>query len=202
MAATEHVRSHVGVSGFVTDAATGRPVAGARVEVVVGPAPFRELMGIRARQHGAAWERMGVRLDRTASGRDGHFHLPGLPPGKYTLRAALPDPGNRYGVVRARVVLGHRERVGVALALPPTLVRGRVTGRYGEPVAMAEVRIRGSGERAFTDREGRFVLAAVEPGDRTVEVSARGYPPARLPVRLARPGWERTLEFALEPAAP
>ncbi|MBV9772858.1 MAG: carboxypeptidase regulatory-like domain-containing protein [Gemmatimonadetes bacterium] len=142
---------------------------------------------------------MATRLDRTTSAADGHFHLRDLPPGNYTLRAALPALGSRYGAMRVKLVVGAdgSAGTGVSLSLPPTLVRGRVLGRGDEPVALAEVRLRGSGEKTFTDRDGRFVLAGVETGERTVEVSARGYPAARQTVRLPQPGWERTLEFRL-----
>jgi hypothetical protein len=202
VAVIEHVRGRTGMSGFVRDRATGRPLGGARVEVLAGPPAYRGLLGIRARQHGAAWEGMAIRLDRALTAGDGLFHLPGLPPGEYTLRASLPGAGSRYGAVRPKVVLAAEDPGEVALTLPPTLVRGRVTGRGGEPVALAEVRLRGSAERTLTDRDGGFVLAGVECGARVVEVSARGYAPARRVAKLAQPGWERSLDFPLDPAGP
>lgn len=42
-------------------------------------------------------------------------------------------------------------------------------------VAMAAVRVQGSGEQAFTNGDGRFSLVALEPGTSTVVVSAPGF---------------------------
>lgn len=199
----ETARTRASVAGVVTDGTTGRPLAGARVEVVAGPVAFRDRLELLQRQHGAAWEAAAARFDRAEAGPDGHFHLRGLPPGKYTLRACLPGAGRRFGPAREQVRVTDDEAIAeVSIALPATVVRGRVTGRGGAPVALAEVRLRGSAERAYTDRDGRFVLAGVESGERTVEVAARGYAPARLPVPLARPGWERELHFKLSPPTP
>ena len=53
---------------------------------------------------------------------------------------------------------------------------------------MAEVRIKGSGERTFSDAQGQYVLAAIEPGTRTVQVTAQGYKPSVQVVKLPQAG--------------
>jgi hypothetical protein len=191
-------RTRASVAGVVVDEATGRPLAAARVEVVAGPAAYRALLRLQERRHGAAWDALPARLDRASAGPDGHFHLRGLPAGRYTLRASLPGAEARYGPNREPVTIEDGAIARVTLPLPPTLVRGRVTGRGGEPVPLAEVRLRGSAERTCTDREGAFVLSGVEAGNRVVEVAARGYPVACVTVPVACRGWQRTIEVTLE----
>ena len=62
---------------------------------------------------------------------------------------------------------------------------------------MAEVRVKGSGERAFSDAQGRYLLGAVAPGKRTILVYAQGYRAVSKPVTLAAPGALETLNFSL-----
>lgn len=194
----EESRLRVAVAGRVADEATGRPVAGARVEVVEFPAAFRDALALAARAHGAGWDALPRRPDRTTAAVDGTFFLLGLPDGRYVLRASVPGEGSRRGVARATVrVADGRAQGPAAFALPRTTVQGRVTDAAGEPVAMAEVRVRGSGERAFTGGDGRFVLAGVEAGERTLEVRARGHAPLERAASLPLAGWTATADAAL-----
>jgi hypothetical protein len=197
----EESRLRVAVAGRVADEATGRPVGGARVETVEFPAAFRDALALAARAHGAGWDDLPLRPDRVLTAADGTFFLTGLPDGRYVLRASVPAEGSRRGVARATVRVTDGRAGGPArFALPRTTVQGRVTAAGGEPVPMAGVRLRGSGERAFTDADGRFVLAGVEAGERTLEVLARGHAPAVHAASLPLPGWTATADVPLEGA--
>jgi len=194
----EESRLRVAVAGRVADEATGRAVAGARVEVVEFPAAFRDALAFAARAHGAGWDALPRRPDRTVTAADGTFFLAGLPDGRYVLRASTPGEGSRRGVARATVRVADGRAEGSAVfALPRTTLQGTVTDAAGEPVGMAEVRVRGSGERAFTGGDGRYVLAGVEAGERTLEVRARGHAPLARAAGLPLPGWTATADVPL-----
>jgi hypothetical protein len=144
-----------------------------------------------------------------------------LPAGDYTLTASLPGGGSRYGTATARVSLvpdslGHATAVDslgqlvlatADMALPPTTIKGRLTGPpasdgTAQGVAMAEIRIRGSGERAWSDGEGDYSLSGLEAGERTVVISARGYQePAPQTVDLVAAGEVARLDLVLQPEA-
>ena len=62
---------------------------------------------------------------------------------------------------------------------------------------MAEVRVQGSGERAFSDGTGHYLLAGLEIGDRTVQFSARGHEALSQAVNLDHPGVVQVLDVAL-----
>ncbi|MGO9272717.1 MAG: hypothetical protein ACLQOO_21190 [Terriglobia bacterium] len=75
---------------------------------------------------------------------------------------------------------------------------GKTTGAVQETaVTLAEVRVKGSGERAFSDAQGQYVLAGVEPGQRTVLVFAQGYRPAFKAIVLEGPGVTKNLPILL-----
>lgn len=196
----EESRLRVAVAGRVADEATGRPVGGARVEIVEFPAAFRDALALAARAHGAGWDDLPLRPDRVRAAADGTFFVARLPDGRYVLRASVPAEGSRRGVARATVrVTDGRAAEPAVFALPRTTVQGRVTAG-GEPVPMAGVRLRGGGERAFTDADGRFVLAGVEAGERTLEVLAPGFAPAARAASLPLPGWTAVADVPLEGA--
>jgi len=142
------------------------------------------------------WDQMLERPDRTQSKPNGLFYFMDLPDGEYSLRVTMPSMGRRYGKVVApakvsRDAEGNTKWVFVRCALPPTLVRGKVTGPGKEAgVALARGRVKGSGERAFTDAEGQYMLAGIEPSKtpRTLLVSAQGYRDQAEKFTLPEPG--------------
>jgi hypothetical protein len=201
MSTVEVVRHRVAIAGYVTDAVTGRAMAGVEVAMTGMPAAFRSRLGYRNLQFGSRWDAMVERPDRTCTRTDGLFYFLDLSDGEYGLRATAIAYGKRYGIVEQSVAVS-RNKLGtfkldwVALALPSTAVKGTITSRKVN-VNMAEVRVKGSGERVFSDGQGKYLLAAIEPGKRTLLVYAQGYRPASQPVSIASPGDSETLNFGL-----
>jgi hypothetical protein len=78
MTSWETVRRQVAISGRVTDAVSGKPVANARVTVSSSRGEVDVVTAV-----------------------DGHFHLLDLPDGSYDLLAAFKRPGSNYGTATA-----------------------------------------------------------------------------------------------------
>jgi Carboxypeptidase regulatory-like domain len=185
----EEVRHQVAIAGRVTDARMGRAIGGALVMITTAPPAF------------------SGRDDRTRTAADGHFHFLDLPDGQYALTASLPGSGRRYGTASAQATVSRDSQGKITMAtatigLPSTTLTGRVTGQNAAPVAMAEVRVQGSGERAFSDGQGDYRLAGLETGNRTVQVSAQGYQVLSRTVLLSQAGTVQTLNLSLVPATP
>jgi hypothetical protein len=212
------VRHQVAIAGKLTDAGTGKPVSGAMVSMTDMPAAFRRLLQARAMQHGNAWSAMAERPDKARTAPDGIFYFLDLPDGDYTLSASAASMGKRYGIAQANTTVsraknGDYKRVFLDLALQATTVRGKIIGpNHKTGVAMAEVRVKGSGERTFSDVKGEYVLAGIEPIElktssspgagpritkRTIVVFAQGYRPASKQVAINEAGALETLNFEL-----
>ena len=201
----ETARHRVAIAGFVSDAITGKAVAGVDVAVTDMPPQFKKKVGLNAIQFGAKWAGMIERPDRTRSRIDGLFYFLDLPDGDYGLRIAAPSFGSRYGTVGRKVTVA-RDANGTfkldwaIVGLPPTTVKGAVTGKEGageDVVRFAQVRVKGSGESAFSDHAGQYLIAGIEPGRRTLMVSAQGYRPISQTVLIAAPGAVQTMNFGL-----
>jgi hypothetical protein len=196
-------RHRVAIAGVVVDGVTGKPVAGARVEIKASPKEYQAWL---ARQC-ATCITDPARPEVVRTRRDGLFYFLDLPAGDYSLYLFLPRQGmyrqqerlsrltgeklykllgdKRYGTIEHRAVVAAREPEPDKyfapienLRLPPTGFCGRVVSEAGKAaLAMAQVRVKGSGESAFTDAEGRYTVTGLEPDklNRTVEVRARGH---------------------------
>ena len=202
MGSVEAIRHQVAIAGQVTDAQTGKSLDGARLGITAAPAAFTDFLKLRQIQFGESWETMAERPDRTNSNADGSFRLLDLPDGQYKLTASLPGAGSRYAAADATVTVsrdgqGKIVRGMAQIALPPTTIKGRITSQGAGALHMAEVRVKGSGERTFSDAQGQYMLAAVEAGVRTVIVSAQGFQPSTQTVTLNQPGAAQTLDVAL-----
>jgi hypothetical protein len=174
-------RHQVAIAGKVIHAGTGRGIEGASVRAK-GPSDV---------------------LTRTAP--DGLFYFLDLPDGKYTVEASFPGAAGRFASGKRDAKVS-RERSGrillatVEIALTGTTVKGRITAKGRETgLRMAEVRIKGSGERVFSDIDGRYVLSGIERGNRTVLVYAQGFKKAFDTVKLNKPGAIETKDFDLLP---
>ena len=201
----EIIRHAVAISGSVRDSQTGKAVGGARVAITDAPTEFTAWLEIRAQQFGTRWRGMLERPDRTLTAGDGHFHFMDLPNGDYTLVASLPAAGSRYAEAEASVTVtrGTGDNIIMATAdiqLPPTTLKGTITaaGSEGpEPVVMAEVMISGSGEKTFSDDQGRYMLSGLEKGIRTMMVSAKGYQSVSQAVGFVAAGVEEIQDLVL-----
>jgi hypothetical protein len=187
----------------VLDAGTGKPVQGAVVVITGMPDAFKKKLEISALPYGNRWNTMLERPDKTRTRPDGLFYFLDLPDGKYSLSASIPSCGGRYGTVEQPATVsrsaGGDTKIGfVKCALPPTLVKGKITASgHKTGVALARVRIKGSGERAFSDAQGQYTVVGIEPGKRTLLVSAQGYREESQACTLGGPGASETLNFAL-----
>ena len=197
------LRRTVAIAGRVVDAGTGKPLGDAQVAITAMPPAFTKWLKFAAIPYGSRWGKMSERADRTRSRADGWFFFMDLPDGSYRLQASAPAFGRRFGRVEepakiSRDAGGNIRMAIVKLALQPTMVLGKVTGPGKEPgVPLARVRVKGSGERSFTDTQGKFVVAGIEPGTRTLMVSAQGYRAESQVFTLAAPGESQTVNFTL-----
>ena len=160
------------IAGRVTDAQTGRPLPGALIAIANGPEVF--------------------------AAADGFFRFLDLPAGSYTLTASLPGSGSRYAAKSVQVALG-TNLATADLALPATTVKGKVKDQSGQAVRMAEVRVQGSNESAWSDAQGNYALSGVEAGARRIAVSARGFQKVSEAVTLGQPGAVVTQDVTLSP---
>lgn len=196
-------RRRVSLAGRVSDAVTGRPLAGARVEIVDAPGEWTTWAAARATEL-AGRTPPGTPPGLATTGADGWFRFLDLPAGPYTVAVSLPALGSRYAAGGATApvdaVAAGRGWADASLTLAPTTLEGRVTDAAGGPVAMADVRVKGSLESAVTDGDGRFRITGVETGARVVAAAARGVGSASATVRLAQPGETARVTLALAPS--
>lgn len=195
-------RHQVAIAGRVLDGHTGKPVAGALVSMTAMPPVFQKRLVITSSSR-ADWDEMLERPDRTRTRKDGLFYFLDLPEGSYTLSGSLPRLGKRYGAAQgssevSRDTKGKFKVTTITLALQPTRVKGKVVGPgQKNGVVLAEVRVKGSGERTFTDAQGQYTVAGIETGKRVLLVSAQGYQAASENVTLGEPGMAKTVNFSL-----
>src|ERR1700690_791643 len=196
-------RHRVAIAGRVLDASTGKPVADAAVSFNKMPAAFETKLAIASLSYGDRWNSMLARPDRTRTREDGLFYFLDLPDGEYSLSASIPSYGKRYGTEEQPATVS-RDKKGnikiafVTLRLQPTAVKGKIPGpSHKTGVMLAEVRVKGSGERTFTDAQGQYNVAGIEPGKRVLQVAAQGYRAQSQQVTVGDPGTSQTLNFSL-----
>jgi hypothetical protein len=167
------------------------------------PVVFEQKLAMSSLMYGKRWNILQQRPDKTRSREGGLFYFLDLPDGTYNLSASIPSYGNRYGTVQQSAVVSRSKKgdvkIGfVNLTLPPTAVSGKITGPgHKTAVVLAEVRVKGSGERTFSNEEGQYTLAGIEPGKRVLLVSAQGYRLQSQAVTMGYAGTSQTLNFSL-----
>jgi hypothetical protein len=201
--AWQETRHQVALAGRVLDAETGKPIRGAEVTITNMPVEFkRKIDGVILQMRGRE-NPLSETPDRTLSRSDGLFYFLDLPDGKYTLKARIPNSGRRYGEAHQDAAVRRDaqatvQRATVNIQLHPTVVKGRITASGQKSgVLMAEVRIKGSGERTFSDKKGNYAVVGIEPGKRMLQVFAQGYREILQAVTLTEPGAAETLNFTL-----
>jgi hypothetical protein len=132
---------------------------------------------------------------------DGAFRLEGLSPGEYDVLVAAP--GRAPAERRITVLAGAYADASVTLGAGASLA-GRVTSRDGAPVAGAEVTLSTGhdGDAIQTDADGRFALADVAPGRRSLVVVHPAYVSRTESGVVVSPGEHRIIDVQLEPLAP
>ncbi|HEX9374026.1 MAG TPA: carboxypeptidase-like regulatory domain-containing protein [Roseiflexaceae bacterium] len=202
------IRRAVSITGQVTDALTGAPIAGALVEIAQGPPEFQAMLATLASDPG--WDRRPERLDRRPCRADGRYAFVGLPVGDYDLRASAPLLGSRYGAATLskvhvypateRLPNGRIKLDPADAALSPTRVRGTVRrGGPDAPIARARVRLVGDTNVTLTNDLGEYLLVGLVAGAPTLEVSAKAFVTAYNPITLSA-GLEVTLNVVLASA--
>lgn len=221
--ATESIRHQAAIAGVVTITPTGAPLAGARVALLSSPQAFSDRLAVLAALAGPSWDDQDPRPDRARTSADGRYVFIDLPSGAYAVSASLLGGGSRYGTAGAQVTVARDAsgRIAVAtadLAVPATSVSGKVTAPPPPPpppapggttpptppappapvpIVMAEVRIQGSGERSYSDGQGKYLLAGIEAGARVITVTLAGHAPANRPVVLSAAGVSPTVDVTL-----
>ena len=71
MNAWEIISHAVAISGQVTDIQTDNLIAGARIDIINGPAEFLSMVELQTKSYGRRWQTMQDRPDRKISTRDG-----------------------------------------------------------------------------------------------------------------------------------
>jgi len=133
------------LSGTVTDASTGKPIAGAAVSAGSGSA---------------------------VNDAGGAYAISGLAPGTYTATASASGYASQSASVT--LTAGNTTTQNFALAPNPGTITGTVTDAgTGAPIAGAAVSY--SGGSTSTDGSGAYTLANVAEGSYTVTASATGY---------------------------
>jgi hypothetical protein len=165
------------VAGYVQDAVSDRPVAGARVVVLWSDFDVdRHTARTVARDRGIA----GI------SGKDGTFRMCGIPLARSLLMQAQVGERGATGAIEVQVgssgVLVATLRIADATTArgSTATVTGVVT-RSGAnaPIRGARVHLFGAPDEVVTEPDGSFHLTGVPLGTQSVEVRAVGFSPAR-----------------------
>ena len=193
------------VVGSIHDAATGQPVAGARVS---------------AAWSDWTWKQGMVRQDRAAvaeSDAQGSYRLCGVPNDITTALTATAG-SHSSGIVAATIdgkqLAFWNLSVSTADSLVPAdpadstsrahaIGTARLTGTVtanGRPVSGAQVQVLGFASKARSDSAGRFAMTGLPGGTQTVQVLALGAAPARTIIEL-KPGGNADVHVNVDPNA-
>jgi hypothetical protein len=195
------IRHQVAIAGQVINAQTKKAIANVEVMITKAPDAFTDWLKLKSLQPG----KRSPDLTRTAF--DGYFHFWDLPEGEYSLTASLPNAARRYGTAMTTVTVpskveGKIIMTAADMALPPTVLKGNISNQNGEPVLMAEVRVKGNTESTFSNDKGQYSLIGLESSEieRIVMISAQGYKPTSQSVVISHPSTDLPppLNFVLQ----
>lgn len=129
----------------------------------------------------------------------GHYTLCGLPRGTPIVVTAT-DARSRGEPLQ--VTLDSERIASVTLYAPihSAEITGRVSGRNGRPLRLAEVRLVDADIAVRPDTLGKFRITAVPPGTHVVEARSLGYAPVRRRVE-SRAAVSLTIDFTLDAVA-
>jgi hypothetical protein len=203
----ETVRHQVAIAGIVTNVQTQEKMRGVIVTIEDGPTEFLQWLNLHKKQFPDSWSRMTERPDKTMTSAEGLYYFLDLPDGQYTLQAQLPGAGSRYDSEEVTTTVSHDgDRIvwtDADIQLPTTTLNGQVTftndDDEAEGILMAKVQLQGSGDSAFADQDGNYLLTAIEGGERTVVVSAQGYVQTSVTLTIPGDGSVTTHNFSLTP---
>jgi hypothetical protein len=183
----------------VVNGPSGKPIAGAEVDVSFDPAALNGLNAANA-QKGAS--------GRAETDAEGRFRITGLGGGPFLVEAEMEGDAWLFGRVDG-VKPGATDLV-IDLTVHPSL-KGRVTNAAGEPVTSFEVEVRSaslgglmSGDRhnkLIDHEDGLFEIERVKDGSWSLYIRAEGFGPAG-PIAATRPGpGDEYLEIQVERGA-
>lgn len=141
------------ICGRVLVAGTDRPAAGSGIELRRGDRSFA----------------------RATADHDGRFIFSRVPHGDYRLRVRPPAGTSRLRAPDDAIVVSANAVERATVELTTYAVEGAVTVEQ-RPVVGASVRLAGGEERTWTDDQGKYRLAGVEPGPRTLVVAHGTHP--------------------------
>ncbi|HEX9562482.1 MAG TPA: carboxypeptidase regulatory-like domain-containing protein [Gemmatimonadaceae bacterium] len=160
------------LSGTVTDAASGAPIAGA--SVTTQPATTTAI-----------------------TNSQGAFTISGVPAGSYNVTASHAgySPGSANGVVGP----GQAVTVNIALAPVPGTISGVITNASnGAPIAGATVSTVPPTATVTTNAQGSYTIPNVPPGTYTVNATSAGFNPNSAPAAVTS-SQVATTDIALTP---
>lgn len=204
------VHHQAAIAGKVKNLQTGQIIQGALVSIIDAPSKFQEWLLRKQEEYGRKWDTMQERPDRTLTAFDGIFRFIDLMEGSYTLEVSMPGYVTRYGTTQfdAEITMDANGKINMVssdIALSPTTVKGRITqliDSQQEPVMMAEVRVIGSNEHAYSDEDGQYRIIALEASDkrkRRLRVTCRDCRPVEQSIWVYKAGDEERLDFVLVP---
>ena len=198
----------VAIGGQVTDAISGKPVAGAEIWITKSPEAYQRRLEVRGREFGEAWNDMRTRPDRTVSRPDGLFYFLDLPEGEYEVTISAPyvprahssaNFGRRYGPETKTVKVARDGKKNYVpdwaiVSLSPTGIQGSLKSGKAN-VGYAQVQMQPGGKSTWTDSAGQFEFTGIEPGQYTLLINARGYKPDSIKdVTIRGPGDVKKLD--------
>ncbi|MED4456369.1 carboxypeptidase-like regulatory domain-containing protein, partial [Metabacillus fastidiosus] len=169
------------ITGTVTDAFTGNPIANALIQV---------------------FNSQGILINSTLSDNNGQFSVTGLPEGALTVQASANNFASQVQTVT--LTPGETETVNFSLPPNPASISGTVTDSLnGNPIAGALVQAFLVGttipvRSTLTDSNGNYVLTGLNEGEYRLEISDDNYASFISRIVLA-PGESRTLDASLAP---